>query len=916
MPLDKGRLEISDDARIRCNAEAWSQIDESWTNGEIELALDRDVRDMLQLTVTAWKPFLDQKYETVKGAKGLLREYPELYEEVRHAFKTRELEGLVSCTILWPPKTEVIGGQKNSPSSTHTADLHKSFVRPFRGAAVDGLYEYLTNNNAKFSNPDSSPQYAKFCSIVQSSGTGKSRLMTELRTKDVILLYMNLRPKDDSGFPERDPVPSAILTEDLGLTSAQYTARCCAFFAALFITLRTDFTASLLTPDGSDITRVVEKWNMYMCDMGSEHRRKFFDRVQAEYQRALSSITAETAKPEGEPSVEDTTDKMGSMTLAGATSKPENPPKPATSEADKSPKSVIGKSDESPNPSKSDKPPELEGGQAMIQEYRAMLRALPQLFGRSMDHPKLVIAFDEAHPLSIMQKHFRPSHILCRVISAYSRLKNQRASVWVVFASTTSKVADFSAPQVIYDSARVAEGGELLFPPYTRLGWDQNADPLDGIAANAVAKFDHIIGFGRPLWSSLKSVEMSDVDGIIAIARFKLCKAAYFNPADTDQALAVLSQRFGLDVCFGHPDSVSYLETAVASHLRICTGTTEDRAWRFTSYPSEPFLSCVAADLLHESPGRLGDTLKTLTRKVDSGMFEIGQSGELASRLLWLLAKDKYVRDKVHSEVAHPYIHQPSAGPWDVELIDCQKVPVIPFLEYLFGDQFSSTISSTAKTAFKDAYINFSHWVSMKQDISPRRKTENVADKDDARKSAEDWTLRHWHRTSAVQCCHGQPHVDKMIPIFFDDPSSGDRDEDRMSQLFISDKAGKKASKAALNVIQRSHSSIECVTKLPYIAVLVDLGVEKPDFSVTFPEKPSQGSDPCLRIYATRGSMVSAPFLTRHPEVAGTLRHLVVRQQSPMYRERFGSYLQDQMEFGSTSLDRHMRWEAGKHVPQ
>ncbi|KAG8213474.1 hypothetical protein J3R82DRAFT_12011, partial [Butyriboletus roseoflavus] len=53
----------------------------------------------------------------------------------------------------------------------------------YHGAAVDGFYEYLTHNeklfkkNAIASRPG---YYAKFCSIVQSSGTGKSRVLTEV----------------------------------------------------------------------------------------------------------------------------------------------------------------------------------------------------------------------------------------------------------------------------------------------------------------------------------------------------------------------------------------------------------------------------------------------------------------------------------------------------------------------------------------------------------------------------------------------------------------------------------------------------------------------------------------------------------------------------------------------------------------
>ncbi|KAG2344166.1 hypothetical protein BDR05DRAFT_195947 [Suillus weaverae] len=70
--------------------------------------------------------------------------------------------------------------------------LYDSFVRPYIGEAVDGFYEYLKNNHTKFKGGGRlRPYYAKFCSIVQSSGTGKSRLMTELRNKDVLVLYMN-----------------------------------------------------------------------------------------------------------------------------------------------------------------------------------------------------------------------------------------------------------------------------------------------------------------------------------------------------------------------------------------------------------------------------------------------------------------------------------------------------------------------------------------------------------------------------------------------------------------------------------------------------------------------------------------------------------------------------------------------------
>ena len=93
--------------------------------------------------------------------------------------------------------------------------------------------------------------------------------------------------------------------------------------------------------------------------------------------------------------------------------------------------------------------PELAGQIYMNKAYDQMISDLPQIFDTDAHCPKLIIAIDEAHPLSEEQKDFRPAHLLCRAISAYSRHIQSTASVWVVFASTTSKVADFAAPEAV-----------------------------------------------------------------------------------------------------------------------------------------------------------------------------------------------------------------------------------------------------------------------------------------------------------------------------------------------------------------------------------------------------------------------------------------------------------------------------------
>ncbi|KAG1831604.1 hypothetical protein EV424DRAFT_160503 [Suillus variegatus] len=729
----------------------------------------------------------------------------------------------------------------------------------------------------KFTSGIHRPYYAKFCSIVQSSGTGKSRLMTELRNKGVIVLYMNLRDPSDLGFPMRDLVPARILTEDTDCTAAEYTARCCAFFTAIFQTLQEDLSSKLPRLRSGNPDPVIKSWNDQMCNMRSSARSEFFQKVHSRYQETLTKIkisnpAEKTDVKPAAPTAEETAAKLGSMSLTDE-------------------KIVV---------------PKLKGESFVTTSYNNMLMVLQRIFTEknkdevSNNDPKLVIAFDEAHPLSNMStKGFRPSHIIGRTINCYS--KKSDASVWVVFASTTSQVADFSAPQSVHDSLRVAVAGQLLYPPYTHLGWDQNADAVSGTSANNVASFDHIVGFGRPLWKSL--IGKRTIPDVLELAAQKLCKSIEFDANDANQALAILSQRFGLDICLGHPDAVSYLEKAVASYLRICFSTTEDRMWTFTGYPSEPILSCVAAIILHRTPNDVNVVLGILKKKVDGGMVEIGQSGELASRLLLLLAKDIFIRKDPPKGVIRD-LHYNGSG--DAELMDCRKVSVIDFLEYLFGQTFWSRTVKEAKATFQHAYINFSHWVSMTEFISPPVPDQTDADSLSARCSAEEWTLRHWHRTSAVQCCHLQPLVDKMIPIYFDDPALGSEDLNRVSQIFISDKAGKNCHEHDLGLVTRTHDSIQCLSNLPYIALLLDLNV-KPKLNVTFPEKEPihVETDRCLRIYASGISETTFPFLSQHPGVASQLRGLVSRQKEAPSQ----TTLEALVKFGSTARLRNLQWE-------
>jgi hypothetical protein len=190
------------------------------------------------------------------------------------------------------------------------------------------------------------------------------------------------------------------------------------------------------------------------------------------------------------------------------------------------------------------------------------------------------------------------------------------------------------------------------------------------------------------------------------------------------------------------------------------------------------------------------------------------------------------------------------------------------------------------------------------------------------RHSLDEWTLRHWQRTSAVQCCHQQPLIDKVIPIYFKGGPENASAKSRMSQILISDKARQSTnSKNVLHDITRRNQylsnegtnlSTSDSDSLPYIAILADLG-QPSSFSLTFPERDVD--DRCLRIYAAGVESTTYPFLAKYPALMRTLQDLVHIQQIPETERFYTEYLDAQVKFGSTATIQHMVWEHGKNVP-
>lgn len=79
-------------------------------------------------------------------------------------------------------------------------DIEKAFQVDYKGTALDTLYKRLTDFHDKWYNNET-----PYLSIIQSSGSGKTRLVGELRSKGIYVLYICKRADASTGYPLATP---------------------------------------------------------------------------------------------------------------------------------------------------------------------------------------------------------------------------------------------------------------------------------------------------------------------------------------------------------------------------------------------------------------------------------------------------------------------------------------------------------------------------------------------------------------------------------------------------------------------------------------------------------------------------------------------------------------------------------------
>ncbi|OBZ66974.1 hypothetical protein A0H81_13300 [Grifola frondosa] len=613
-------------------------------------------------------------------------------------------------------------GEKDSSIDSpdeQAAYLDREFNRIYQGTAVSDFKSGLMDYEQMY---DSQRHYGRTIPIVQSSGTGKSRLVKELGD-EFPTLSVCFRPTVDmtSGWPPND-TPAREFFNRTGMTSMGEE------LAAAFLGAWLEVALSDITDRGNLDKPVHERlhgWRIMAQRNGGDSRHDRERGTLESIRQNIMSSVADSATADKERTTSDTYAK------------------------DSFDPDLVAKG-----------PPTQEEIEAQEQEQISILTWHEELFTLlvkpSFDQlaeilaannvNTFLVAFDECTQLDIIKKspNIRRSTppqwgmsliALQRILKATDEFALPGVRFWFLLLDTNSSVTDLAPVGPNVPSYRLRSGFVPL-PVWSCLGFDQLKPKRNDLPQTPQGAhfLEHLRRYGRPYWSTLELKHY-----LLQGAQQKLMSSPDgFNPLDINHVFALFSHRVLLEVGSG-PASSRLMAEAVRSHMRLLMGVRAG-SMVITKAASEPMLAIAAAVLLND-PARpifYESAMQTLIEKlVEQGLvLDRGLQGELSGRLLLTLARDKAIR------AGHNFVMKQRGA------LSIVPVTVADFLSTLVG---RSVLSKRLLEDNEDVWVNFTHFIQVEKEIS----TIDVEDLYDA-----------WCRTAAIQCTLGQPIIDNLIVTY------------------------------------------------------------------------------------------------------------------------------------------------------
>jgi hypothetical protein len=315
-----------------------------------------------------------------------------------------------------------------------------------------------------------------------------------------------------------------------------------------------------------------------------------------------------------------------------------------------------------------------------------------------------------------------------------------------------------------------------IFPPFYLLAnvdiWVKNDDMPQTLADMENAEY--YMRYGRPHWGALGKQRTVLAVDIRLLAMAKILGGSLYafesGVFTADMSLAILGVRLCIDVA---PQS-RLSHDLVAQHMRAMYFISPDRDSAITGYFSEPVLVEAAAYLTNfnsafQITNRWKILLEALVSSLRNGIVDAGFRGELAGRILLLLAWDRCcLENKIHSNL------MPTG------CIFLSAVPLVQFLDSLLH------LNEVQKRSLKDrfgkpkrkAWVRCSHFIKLNY-------------------SPNTGALLNLFRRGAVGITKNlQAGVDLLIPIVFCKNQSIAVSERMVSCVLVQIKNRKDSDKA------------------------------------------------------------------------------------------------------------------------
>ncbi|KAF8340891.1 hypothetical protein F5887DRAFT_1225901 [Amanita rubescens] len=433
---------------------------------------------------------------------------------------------------------------------------------------------------------------------------------------------------------------------------------------------------------------------------------------------------------------------------------------------------------------------------------------------------EVVIYFDEAHTL-LTEKFGDQAKgpeknsydILCWAATFCCE-----APIVFIFLSTNSSLPHFAVVKAKSTSERISVGKPDLNTPINEISFDCHPQKVRKgmLSMDETASIPFMARFGRPLfWTMLEScTDGGDITerklvGVIELAKRKLLHSTSTTELSDNAKLAAIDVAITLNYEPRRTWSRALQDTLVASHARIVFAIPKHREYMRTGYPSEPLLAEVANRLLYEEERTSPSfCIETLSQCDENGMLSKGHVGETVARSIMSNAYRRAVAKDATSEPLNF-----SAG--------CS---LEAFIKELFAEEFANmTLASKPdnvqdgedfRTTFRNAVVRFTHFITMSIHGGPKKNWAwtNIA-----------WAA--FVRSAAIICHATRPTIDFIIPILLQRDNK--IDECVMSAILVQVKIQEGTTNEFIfdaNDVKlfpgKNHIR-------PYISLVMDLGIAR-----------------------------------------------------------------------------------------